>query len=131
MKKTLLLIAIFSTLASCKKEKNPQITPGLFGKWELAYVHGGWHPATAVTNSGNVYQFNSDSTYVKYLDNKVTASGKFSIKINQVQDTIKFGLITFTNPTYSDAWAQTPHTIIIGSSAADGPSYEYHKVSYK
>nr|WP_294948501.1 hypothetical protein [uncultured Mucilaginibacter sp.] len=129
MQKGWLIIVVLGCLAACKKERAPQITAGLFGKWDLAYVHGGLRPAIAITNSGNMYQFNSDSTYVKYLENKVTASGKFSIKIQETRDTIKFGLITFTNPTYSDAWAETPHTIIIGSSAADGPSYEYHKVS--
>jgi hypothetical protein len=129
MKKGLLIIIALGCLVACKKEQALQITPGLFGKWELAYVHGGLRSPLAITNSGNMYQFNSDSTYVKYLGNQVTASGKFSIKIQEIRDTIKFGLITFTKPTYSDAWAETPHAIIIGSSAADGPSYEYHKLS--
>ncbi|RWY49495.1 hypothetical protein [Mucilaginibacter gilvus] len=131
MKKALLLVAIVIGLASCKKEKNAQVTPGLFGRWELAYVHGGLAPARAITNSGNMYQFNSDSTYVKYLENKVTASGKFSIKITEIRDTLKFGRITFTNPDYSDAWTETPQSIITGTSAADGPSYQYFKVRSK
>lgn len=131
MKKALIIFAAVVAFASCKKETNPQITPGLFGRWELAYTHGGLSPSVHVTNTGNMYQFNSDSTYVKYLDNKVTASGKFSIKIIETRDTLKFGSISFTNPTYTDSWAQGPTSIIIGSSAADGPSYQYAKVSSK
>jgi hypothetical protein len=128
MKKALLMIAVVACLAACKKDKNPQITSGLFGKWELAYRHGGFSPSVKVSNTGDMYQFNSDSTYVRYVDNKATANGQFSINIYETRDTLKFGLIKFTNPNSTEAWTETPHSVIIGSSIADGPSYEYVKV---
>jgi hypothetical protein len=128
MKKGLLFIVVLICMLACKKEGTPKVNSGLFGKWELAWVSGGLRPSVRVTNSGNMYQFNNDSTYVKYLDNKVVASGKFSIRIIETQDTVKFGTVTLTNPDYHDAWAETPNTITIGTSAFDGPSYEYHRV---
>jgi hypothetical protein len=128
MKKVLMMIAVVACFAACKKDEKLQVTPGLFGKWELAYRHGGLSPSVKVNNTGDMYQFNSDSSYVRYIDNKATASGKFSINIYETRDTLKFGIIKFTNPNSSEAWAETPHSIIIGSSIADGPSYEYVKV---
>ncbi|OOQ58882.1 hypothetical protein [Mucilaginibacter pedocola] len=131
MKKALLLATLIIALASCKKDETPNNNSGLFAKWELAFRYGGWAPAQRVTNSGDFYEFKRDSTYVRYIDNKVTASGRFSIHINETRDTLKFGTIKFTNPESTEAWAQTPNSITIGTSIADGPSYEYRKVNSK
>lgn len=132
MKKALLILSVVACLASCKKDKNDnKKTPGLFGTWQLTWLYGGWSPPQRVNNSGDKYQFKSDSTYTRFIDNKVTASGKFSIHIIETRDTLKFGVIKFTNPTNTEAWTETPNTIIIGTSAADGPSYQYVKISSK
>jgi hypothetical protein len=128
MKKVLMIIAVVACFAACKKDEKVKVTPGLFGKWELAYRHGGFSPSVKVNNTGDMYQFNADSSYVRYIDNKATASGKFSINIYETRDTLKFGIIKFTNPNSTEAWTGTPHSIIIGSSIADGPAYEYVKV---
>jgi len=129
MKKALLFIAIVSSLAACKKEKTTT-NANVFGKWELRAIQGSL-PTPLLKNPGNgdIYRFNSDSTYVRYIDNKVQSQGKFSIKITEVRDTIKFGSINLTNPAYQDAWSQTPNTIAIGTSALDGPTYIYRRIN--
>ncbi|RFZ81627.1 hypothetical protein DYU05_17515 [Mucilaginibacter terrenus] len=130
MKKALLLMAVVAFLASCKKDKKVVPVSGLFGKWELASISGGWsQPAKVPAGNGDIYQFNRDSTYIRYLDGKMQKQGKFSINITERRDTLAFGTIKFTNPDYSDAWTETPNTITIGTSIADGPSYGYRKVN--
>ncbi|TWR30201.1 hypothetical protein FPZ43_04455 [Mucilaginibacter pallidiroseus] len=133
MKKALLIFFAAAGVISCQKQDSKPMSANLFGRWELAATHGGLSmPRPAPTGNGDMYQFNKDSTYSRYIDNKITAQGKFSINITETRDSLKFGIITFTNPTYKDAWMQSVSgRIIIGSSAADGPSYEYRKISSK
>lgn len=128
MKKALLFIAVVTCFTSCKKDKQTKATSteDLFGTWELAYIHGNFTPQP-VANTGDMYRFGRDSTYTRYVGNKITTTGKFHIKITERRDTLEFGTIYFTNPADSTAWARTPHTFTLGTSIADGPSYEYHK----
>ncbi|TSD64163.1 hypothetical protein FFF34_016580 [Inquilinus sp. KBS0705] len=128
MKKALLLVAIVCSFAACKKDK-PATTNSVFGKWELRAIQSNLpNPTIQPAGNGDIYVFKSDSSYVRYLDNKIKSQGKFSIKITEVRDTIKGGTIYLTNPTYTDAFQIRPTTIVIGSSAADGPSYYYKKI---
>jgi hypothetical protein len=129
MKKALLLITVLLIMLSCKKTK---VKPGplsVFGKWELAQTYGNFpQPMVEAPGNGNIYVLKSDSSYVRYLDNVVKYRGKFSIQITEVRDSIRFGIISFTNPTNQDAFQIRSKTILFGSSAADGPVYEYKKV---
>ena len=121
-----ILIVITTAFASCKKDK---INNSIYGTWELKSVSGGLSPDRAVaTGNGNTYQFNSNNTYVKFENNKEVARGNFHITIDEVSRGYEFGTIYFTNPDYRDAWRYSPGNISIGSSAADGPSYNYVKI---
>jgi len=129
MKKAILMIAIVALFTSCKKDKVKPGTLSVFGKWELASIHGNLpQPALTPAGNGNIYIFRNDSTYVRYVDNQKQGEGKFSIQITEVRDSIRFGTIRFTNPNAQDAFQTRSTTILFGSNAADGPVYEYRKV---
>jgi len=129
MKKILLLLLIVAACTTaCKKDK--QITPGMFGTWELRSVDGGWGTAeTYPAGSSTKYQFKSDSTYVKYKGNVMENQGKFSIRILGKERGFDYGTIKFTQPDYTDAFQIKKDTIYIGTSIADGPTYQYIKIN--
>lgn len=129
MKKYLLLLAVVLTIVSCKKNEAEPGTLSVFGTWELARTYGSLpKPLEAAPNNGNKYVLNNDSTYVRYVDNTIQAQGNFSIQITEVRDSIRFGVIKFTNPAAQDAFQIRSKTILFGSSAADGPVFEYKKI---
>jgi hypothetical protein len=129
MKQAFLLIIAALFVTSCKKDK---VKPGplsVFGKWELTRTYGSIpQPIEAAPGNGNIYVLKSDSTYVRYVNNVVQHQGRFSIHISEVRDSIRFGVISFTNPANNDAFQIRSKTILFGTSAADGPVYEYRKV---
>ncbi|MBB5396215.1 hypothetical protein [Mucilaginibacter sp. AK015] len=129
MKKILFCVAILACLASCKKEKTA-LSPGLFGKWELRSKSGGFSGTVGYYPPGNgdIYQFNSDSTYSKIDSNKVTSAGKFHIKITNIEQGYKQGNIEFVDIDYKDAFAMKKDTIYIGTSIADGIRSVYAKI---
>jgi len=127
MKKALLLFAVIIALASCGKES---VQPNMFGTWELRHVGGGWgininHEA----GNGDKYLFKSDSTYTRYKDNKVEGQGNYSVKILSTENGYQHGSIYFSHLNYTDAFAFKPGSVVIGTSAADGPTYEYTRIS--
>ncbi|RYU90614.1 hypothetical protein EWM62_08150 [Mucilaginibacter terrigena] len=128
MKKTLLFVLVVACFASCKKDDNPKI-PSVNGTWELRSISGGFSPGVSIApGKGDKYQFNTNSTYTKSSDGKETAKGKFSINFTGEERGFKYGTITFTNPDYRDAFSYKPDTIYIGTSIADGPTYQYIKI---
>jgi hypothetical protein len=128
MKKALLMAALMACFASCKKDKKPYI-PTVNGTWELRSVSGGFGPTVAIPDGKRIkYQFTTNSRYVKTDTNKVETRGNFSITVMGEERGYKYGTITFTNPDYRDAIRFKPDTIYIGSSAADGPTYQYIKI---
>jgi hypothetical protein len=71
-----------SALMACKKTV---ITPGLFGKWELRRASGGdfaYQDSVYKPGNGNIYQFNTDSTYKAYINHNLSSQGKFHILKN-------------------------------------------------
>jgi hypothetical protein len=129
MKKTLLLLLLVAAgTAACKKDK--QIAPGMFGTWELRSISGGWGLTQAYpAGNGIKYQFKSDSSYVKYKSDVIENQGKFSVRILGKERGFDYGTIKFTQPDYSDAFQIKNDTIYIGTSIADGPTYQYIKIN--
>jgi len=131
MKKYLLITLIaLVAFTSCKKEKTtPTVSPGLYGTWELRSIIGGWgHNEIIAPGKGEKYQFNIGDTYIKIKDAKIEKQGSFKITYNGEDRGFKYGLITLTNPDYKDAFSIKADTIYIGTTAADGPSYQYIKI---
>ncbi|MES2269161.1 MAG: hypothetical protein V4520_20525 [Bacteroidota bacterium] len=127
MKKALLMLAFIACLASCKKDY-PDF-PTLNGTWELNSVLGGFGPAVVVPDDKkDRYVITINSRYVKTDADKTETKGNFTVKFTEEHNGYRYGSITFTNPAYTDAFAFKADTIIIGSSAADGPSYKYIRI---
>jgi hypothetical protein len=85
--KAFILIAIAAIcLISCKKKSNPMpLSNGLFGSWEVRRVYNGnILPADSIYKPGNgdILRLNSDSTYIKYSQNKPSSNGIFHTRIN-------------------------------------------------
>ncbi|MBD1394346.1 hypothetical protein [Mucilaginibacter glaciei] len=130
MKKIIIIVMLFAFAAiSCKKDK---VENSVYGTWKLTNSGGGngivQGPYTPAPIKNEVYQFNNNGTYIKYLDDKVVSNGNFKINFTEKLGEFNAGSITFTNPDYSDAFQFKPGTILIGSNAADGPVYNYTKI---
>ncbi|MET3978714.1 hypothetical protein ABIB62_001283 [Mucilaginibacter sp. UYP25] len=127
MKKALLVVAVIACLASCKKD-HPALSP-LNGTWELRSVSGGFGPAVVVEADKRVtYQFTINSKYLKTDAAKTETRGEYRLNLTDEYKGYKIGSITFTNPDYTDAFAVKADTINIGSSAADGPTYQFIRI---
>ena len=84
MKAFILTAIVIVSMVSCKKGGNP-VSPYLFGKWEVHRVYDGFIiPPDSIykPGNGNILQFNSDSTYDRYANNKLTAQGIYHIRKN-------------------------------------------------
>lgn len=115
------------SLTSCKKDRSD--IPSVNGTWELTKITGGFGPGMVVpTEKRDRYEFILNSRYAKTDTNKVVTEGKFSIKFIDENNGYRFGTITFTNPDYSDAISFKADTMLLGSSAADGPTYQYIRI---
>lgn len=122
-----LLVASVSVLAACKKT---EVVPGLIGKWELRHAVGGWgYDSTYVAGNGNIYLFKKDSTYKKYDNGTLSASGKFHIHKSSNPNTNSIITITFGSDAYGDAIEVADNKLTIGATVADGVAYEYVKIN--
>jgi hypothetical protein len=80
MNRVLLFLLAACMFTACKKTV---INPGLFGKWELRRSSGGdfaYQDSVYKPGNGNIYQFNTDSTYKAYVNHNVSSQGKFHIR---------------------------------------------------
>lgn len=123
----LLLVASVSILAACKKK---EIVPGLIGKWELRRADGGfaYHDSTYQAGNGNIYLFRKDSTYKKYDNGTLSASGKFHIHTNTYPNANSITTITFGDDTNGYPIVVTDNKMSLGALFADGVAYEYAKI---
>jgi len=132
MKKAFLLVLIVGCcLLACKK--GTMVSPGLFGKWELRHSYGGLAGYDSVykAGNGNIYQFNSDSTYKHFAANNLLSEGVFHIKHynNPAANSISEYMIFFDNNTYGDAFSMKGTTITLGTTVTDGIAADYQKIS--
>ena len=128
MKKILLLMMVTAALAACKKGQ--QVSPGLFGKWELRRTYGGfaYSDSTYKAGNGNVYQFNRDSTYQRFINNKPNAQGIFHI-VKLIYGGSTSSGIVFDDTENPESFNYEGTKITIGTSNGDGIASEYQKVS--
>ncbi|MFI5162496.1 MAG: hypothetical protein ACHQHN_14545 [Sphingobacteriales bacterium] len=129
MKTFLFSIAIACCLLACKKES---VRPGLFGKWELRHVHGGDFVEVDTVykpGNGNAYQFNSDSTYKKYVKGVLSSSGRFHIPKNNSPSENYIVVIVFDNDTSGEPFAMTGVELTLGTASSGGIESDYQKIS--
>jgi hypothetical protein len=127
MKWGLLLLAVVCVFTACTK--NGAGNASIFGRYELRASYGGlsyFHQSFPAGN-GNIFQFKSDSTYVRYANGTVTESGRYHIKIAGTDKGTRYGTITFNQPVYLDNFRIKADTITIGTTAADGIASDYAK----
>jgi len=127
MKRIMIIILVACSFAACKKSG---ITPGLFGKWELRRTYGGfaYSDSTYKAGNGHIFQFSSDSSYKQFLNNTLTAQGKFHIV------KLVYGGSTSAGIVFDDSGNPEPFilggiTFTIGTAAADGIASDYQKIS--
>jgi hypothetical protein len=128
MKRALLLIAIATTLYACEKEG--AVNASVFGKYELRASYGGfsYHYDKFPAGNGRIFQFKSDSTYIRYADGAVAASGVYHIKITGAENGARYGSIAFDSPDYPEAFRIKGDTITIGTTITDGIAADYVKL---
>jgi hypothetical protein len=124
MKKYLAILLIIVAAIGCKKSGNTPIATGLTGKWELTQESGFFAShKTFATGTGNTIQFNADSTVIQYQNAVVVKLGNYSIAKNGTST------ILYYNHQVWDVFFLQGSTLIIGNSAADGPSYIYTRIN--
>src|ERR1700755_3501691 len=80
MKTILSVIIAACFMMACSK--NGQVSPNVFGTWELRRMYGGfsYRDSAYKAGKGTAYQFNSDSTFKHFTKNKLDDQGKFHIR---------------------------------------------------
>lgn len=128
MRWVLSLIIILFCLCSCKK--NAPVSPGLFGKWELRNVSGGFSYRDSVykPGNGNIFQFYSDSTYKHFSNNKLGQQGSFHILKSIYPSGVAVEEVKFEN-YLDDQIAVEGAKMTIGTTADDGIAQDYQKIS--
>ncbi len=101
MKRFLLIVLVASSIAACKKGG---VTPpgNIVGKWELHERRGGNilpQDTTYKAGNGNIYQFNSDSSYQQYTNSALVASGTFHMQGNDLY--LHNSQVLYSNSTYN------------------------------
>lgn len=122
-------ISIFAV--ACHKDQATIITTGkgLFGKWELRHTFLNTGEIIYPAGNGNIIQFNKDSTFSFYDELTLTGHGTFHIGMSKPINGIIYPDSIFYKPAISaaDVIQLKNDTLIIGSSALDGPSALYIK----
>jgi hypothetical protein len=118
-------------LAACKKGE--PVSAGLFGKWELRRLYGGFSYRDSIYKPGNgtYYQFNSDSTYKHYTKNRLDTQGVYHIRKfdNSTMTWLPDRQIFFDNVLYGQPFQMNGSKITIGTTVTDGIALDYQKIS--
>jgi hypothetical protein len=130
--RTFLLIIVSAwCLVACKKSSN--ISPGLFGKWELRSYHGGYPgvDSTFAAGNGTFYQFNSDSTYKYFIKGKLSSQGTYHYKKNGYKDSgmASYDELLFNNFANGEMVVLNGTELTMGNTWSDGLAYDYQKVA--
>lgn len=126
MRKLLVFLFALAIFGSCKKNESTSSTRWIFGRWELSGESGGFQYTAFARGNGNIYQFDGDNTYKKYTASQLTTQGTFRVANLSEQN---FYMIYFDKDTIGEQLSYQNGMIILGSSAADGPSWTYQKIS--
>ena len=128
MKPLLFLSLIVLCLFSCKKED--AVSPGLFGKWELLHMTGGLAGTDSIykAGNGNIFIFNSDSTYARYLNGKFYNKGTFSVTQNNNQVAVPVLTMFLDHNTSGLTLTLKGTELTFGSDYADGMASTYVKI---
>lgn len=118
-------------MLACKKSE--PISPGLFGKWELRSMVGGFvgFDSTYKAGNGRVFQFNSDSTYKKFNKGTLVAQGIFHIRSHNPSSGTSFSEIFFDDHINSELFNMDGTNLTIGENANDGIQSSYRKIQNK
>lgn len=127
MKKALLFVALIAAISSCKKDNSSSLS--LNGTWKLNTITGGFGPTVVIPDSEKeIYKITNNSIYVRTDAKKVETRGYYKVTFIEESNGYRFGSIIFSNPQKTEAFAFKADTMIIGSSAADGPSYKFVRI---
>jgi hypothetical protein len=133
MKKLLPILLIYEAccLAACKKGNMLPVT--VFGKWELRHTLDGFSSRDSTYTPGNstYYQFNRDSTYKHFTQNKLDTQGVFHIRKfdNSGATYLPDHEIFFDNTTYGQPFSMKGSMITIGTNIVDGLTADYQKIA--
>jgi hypothetical protein len=132
MRRVLLVMVVLSGMLACKKsgQVSPKpVSAGLFGKWELRKEYGGFsfRDSDYKAGNGNIYQFNSDSSYQYYLKGKLNRQGVFHIISHYVESGDLFKEILIDNEGYRP-FSMDGTSLTIGTSANDDIADDYQKI---
>ncbi len=134
MKVLWLVLVAVCCLTACKKGES--LAPGIYGKWELRRMYGGFgfKDSTYKAGNGNIYQFSSDSTYKYYVDGKLSKQGvyhyrKHSIRIGDTYfDALILGDVTPANISYDNLVSLRGDLMTLGTTVTDGIASDYEKI---
>ncbi|RFZ91718.1 hypothetical protein D0C36_09665 [Mucilaginibacter conchicola] len=123
-------MAFVFAFAACNKNDAPKPESGnIVGTWELRLFTTGWTmPKNYDAGNGNKYTFKADGSYTKYTQNKIEIQGKYTLTPTGEDNGTKFGKIKLTNPDYEDVYSIRTDTFTVGTSVADGPSWQYIRI---
>ncbi|MGZ3814019.1 MAG: hypothetical protein ACXVB0_20355 [Mucilaginibacter sp.] len=131
MRTFLLAMVVVCCLPGCKKGGN--VAPGLFGKWELRRMYGGfaYRDSTYKPGNGTYYLLNSDSTYKYFYLNNLAVQGHFHYMKNGYQGggDVKYDAITFDNLIIGEMIVVKGTKLTLGNTWSDGIANDYVKVA--
>ncbi|MBL4678519.1 MAG: hypothetical protein JKY70_20310 [Mucilaginibacter sp.] len=129
MKNYLIILAFVLAFAACSKNSPKPQSGSIVGTWELRLFTTGWTmPKNYSAGNGNKYIFKADGSYTEYAENKVESQGKYTLTPTSDDNGTKSGKITLTNPDYTDVYTIKTDTFTVGTSLADGPSWQYVRI---
>ena len=129
MKYFLPLMVIAICLFGCQKDK--VTAPSVAGRWELRQEIGG---SMGLDNSypvgnGNVYQFNSDGTFMQYTADSLTAKGTYTVKAHaETVNSVGYNEIYFNGSANGQIVQVADSTLTLGITYDDGIANIYAKI---
>ena len=129
MKAYWLIVVVICCTLSCKKTQ-VNVSPGLFGKWEVRHTMGSivGYDSTFKAGNGRVLQFSQDSTYRSYNKQKLLQTGKFHIRPTDYPTANSLAIL-FDNSEYAQVFILKGDSLQIGMDVNDGVETDFVKIS--